>query len=63
MTPGERQQLVRELDEISQQEPRVEVTFNRARDSLAAYQARVEEIERMLAADTVVRTPAATLGE
>jgi len=63
VTPGERMQLVRELDAIQLQVPTVQVTYDRARDELAAAQARVDEIERMLAADLVVRSASADLGE
>jgi hypothetical protein len=62
VTAGERTQLLRELRAIQVEVPDVEVGIDWDQELLAA-QNRVNEIERMLNADTAQRTPKADLGE
>ena len=63
MTTSERKQLLQELGRLQLDVPEVEVRVDLLTENLAAAQARVDEIERMLRADLVVRTPKADLGE
>jgi len=63
MTTAERKQLLQELGRLQLDVPEVEVRVDLLTENLAAAQARVDEIERMLRADLVVRTPKADLGE
>lgn len=61
MTPGEKRQLLGELSRIQAEVPAVVVTVERGNAALAAAQSRVDEIEAMLTADEVKRTPKADL--
>ena len=61
LTTSERKQLVRELRQIQQEVPEVEVRIDLMAEALATAQSRVNSIERMLASDDGVRSPPQSL--
>lgn len=62
MTRTERQILLRELKRLQNEVPAVQVKVDWMIEGLAAAQARVDEIEGMLASGVVTRTASADLG-
>jgi len=63
LTVSEKKQLHLELRQIQSEVPQVEVRLDLMRDTIVNAQARVDEIERMLANDLAQRIPPADLGE
>lgn len=57
MTPRQRINLLRELAELQHQVPEVIVKIDAATKTLEEAQARVDEIEAMLAADIATTVP------
>lgn len=62
MSKAERQVLLLELRRIQEEVPQVSVKLDLLAEGLAAAQARVDEIEKMLADGLVTRIPSADLG-